>query len=65
MICDDKTVEVESAKLRALRGHLATCLARIRAHVPTSLACSLANVPCMLSCLRAITTNKFSMTCFP
>ena len=32
--------ECESAKLRALRAHLPTCLTCLHAHVPTYLACS-------------------------
>ena len=43
----------ESAKLRALRAHLPTCLACLRAHVPTCLACLRAHVPTCLACLRA------------
>ena len=35
----------ESAKLRALRAHVPTCLACLRAQVPCVLSCSRANVP--------------------
>ena len=61
---------VESAKLRALRVHVPTCLACLRAHVPCVLKCQrvlrafCAYVP---MCSRAITTNnkkKFSIICF-
>ena len=43
----------ESAKLRALRAHVPTCLACLRAHVPTGLAYLRAHVPTCLACLRA------------
>ena len=44
---------MESAKLRALRAHVSTCLACLRAHVPACLACLPAHVPTCLMCLRA------------
>ena len=46
----------ESAKLRALRAHMSTCLACFtcsHANVPWVLMCSHANVPCVLMCSRA------------
>ena len=43
----------ESAKLRASRAHVLTCLACLCAHVPTCLACSRAHVPACLACLCA------------
>ena len=61
---------MESAKLRALRPHVPTCLTcqrALRAYVLTCLACLRAHVPCVPKCSRAITSNnksKVSMTCF-
>ena len=63
----------ESAKLRALRAHVLTCLtclhalvpmclACLHAHVPMCLAWLCAHMPCMLcvtTCSRDITTNKY------
>ena len=43
----------ESAKLRALRAHVPTCLTCLRAHMPTCLECLRANVLCVLPCSRA------------
>ena len=46
----------ESAKLRALRAHVPTCLACLRVQVPKSfvLTYSLVNVFCVLACQRAL-----------
>ena len=44
---------VESAKLRALRAHVPTCVACLRVNVPCVLTCLSANVPCVLTCKRA------------
>ena len=41
----------ESAKLRALRAHVPTCLACLRAHLPMCLACLRAHV---LTCQRVL-----------
>ena len=43
---------IESAKLRALRAHVPTCLACLRTHVPTCLACLRTYMPTCLTCLR-------------
>ena len=45
--------DYESAKLRALRAHVPTCLACLRSNVPCVLTSSRAYVPCMLTCSRA------------
>ena len=41
---------LESAKLRALRGHVPTSLACLHAQVSTCLACLRASVSCLLTC---------------
>ena len=51
----------ESAKLRALRVHVSTCLACLRAHVPTSLECLRAHVQTCLECSHA--NGTFVFTC--
>ena len=45
---------IESAKLRALRAYMPTCLAYLRVHVPTCVACLRAHVPMCLACLRVL-----------
>ena len=44
----------ESAKLRALRARVPTCLVCLRAYVPCMLTCSGNIVPCVLTCSRNI-----------
>ena len=57
--------KVESAKLRALRAHVPTCLACLMAYVPTCLSCLRAHVPtCLayvLTCQRVLRTHV--LTC--
>ena len=47
-------INIESAKLRALRAHVPTCLACLRANV---LTCSRVNVPCVLACFACLLAN--------
>ena len=65
---------IESAKLRALRAHVPTCLACLRDYVPTCLACLRAHVPtclhdhvpCVLKCSNAnvlISLHASVLTC--
>ena len=51
----------ESAKLRALRAHVSTCLACLRAHVSTSLACLRAHLQTCVECSHA--NGTFVLTC--
>ena len=58
----------ESAKLRALRAHVPTCLACFRAHLPMCLACLCAHMPTCLACLRAevhcvLTCSRANLSC--
>ena len=60
--------DYESAKLRALRAHVPTCLACFRAHLPMCLACLCAHMPTCLACLRAevhcvLTCSRANLSC--
>ena len=44
----------KSAKLRALRAPMPTCLACLRANVPCVPTCARANASCVLTCSRAL-----------
>ena len=49
-------LDLESAKLHALRAHVPTCLVCLYAHMPMCLACLRAlraYVPCVLTCLAS------------
>ena len=47
----------ESATLRALRGHVTTCLTYFRAHVLMCLRCLHAHVPTCLACYAYLRTH--------